>query len=100
MLAGAYIGIGVLIMTTAGGPLVAAANPFAPLVAGLVFGVALTIVVVAGAELATSSMMYLTHGAMLHRIALGTGRWRAARHPRREPARRDRVRRPRARLRA
>ena len=46
MLAGAYIGIGVLIMLTAGGPLKQAGSPWAPLVQGLVFGVALTIVVV------------------------------------------------------
>jgi nitrite transporter len=64
MLAGAFIGIGVLIMATAGGPLVVAGSPFAPLVQGLVFGVALTIVVVAGAELATSAMMILTQGVM------------------------------------
>lgn len=68
MLAGAYIGIGVLILATAGGPLEAAGSPFAPLVKGLVFGVALTIVVVAGAELATSAMMILTQGAMLGRV--------------------------------
>ncbi|MDO8106527.1 formate/nitrite transporter family protein [Isoptericola sp. b441] len=71
MLAGAYIGIGVVIMTTASGPLIAAGSGFAPLVSGLVFGVALTLVVIAGAELATSSMMYLTHGAMLRRITWG-----------------------------
>lgn len=71
MLAGAYIGIGVVIMVTAGGPLVAASNPFAPLVQGMVFGVALTIVVVAGGELATSAMMMLTQGAMRRRITWG-----------------------------
>jgi len=63
-LAGAYIGIGVVIMATAGGPLAAAGSGFTPLVQGLVFGVALTIVVVAGAELATSAMMILTQGAV------------------------------------
>jgi nitrite transporter len=68
MLAGAYIGIGVVIMVTAGGPLVQAGSPFAPLVQGMVFGVALTIVVIAGAELATSAMMMLTQGAMRSRI--------------------------------
>jgi nitrite transporter NirC len=73
MLAGAFIGIGVLIMATAGGPLVVAGSPFAPLVQGLVFGVALTIVVVAGAELATSAMMILTQGVMR-----GTVRWARA----------------------
>ena len=72
MLAGAYIGIGVLIMATAGGPLVVAGSPFAPLVQGLVFGVALTVVLVAGAELATSAMMILTQGAL--RGVIGWGR--------------------------
>ena len=72
MLAGAYIGIGVLIMATAGGPLAVAGSPFTPLVQGLVFGVALTVVLVAGAELATSAMMILTQGAL--RGAVGWGR--------------------------
>ena len=72
MLGGAYIGIGVLIMATAGGPLVVAGSPFAPLVQGLVFGVALTVVVIAGAELATSAMMILTQGAL--RGSIGWGR--------------------------
>ena len=71
MLAGAYIGIGVVIMVTAGGPLVAAASPWAPIIQGTVFGVALTIVVVAGGELATSSMMYLTQGGMRGSISWG-----------------------------
>lgn len=64
MLAGAYIGLGVVIMATAGGPLADAGSGLAPLVQGMVFGVALTIVVVAGAELATSAMMVFTQGAM------------------------------------
>jgi nitrite transporter len=68
MLAGAYIGIGVLVMVEVGGPLLAAKSPFTPLVQGLVFGVALTIVVIAGAELATSAMMILTQGAIRRTI--------------------------------
>lgn len=71
MLAGAYIGIGVLIMLTAGGPLKVAGSPWAPLVQGLVFGVALTIVVVAGAELATSGMMILTQGVWRRTVLPG-----------------------------
>ena len=70
-LAGAYIGIGVLIMLTAGGPLKVTGSPWAPLVQGLVFGVALTIVVVAGAELATSAMMILTQGVWRRTVAPG-----------------------------
>lgn len=64
MLAGIYIGLGVVIMATAGGPLADAGSGFTPLVQGLVFGVALTIVVVAGGELATSAMMVFTQGAL------------------------------------
>lgn len=71
MLAGAYIGIGVLIMVTAGGPLVVAGSPWAPLVQGAVFGIALTIVLVAGGELATSAMMILTQGAIAGRVGWG-----------------------------
>ncbi|SFJ76691.1 formate/nitrite transporter family protein [Cellulomonas sp. KH9] len=71
MLAGAYIGIGVLIMVTAGGPLTVAGSPWAPLVNGAVFGIALTIVLVAGGELATSAMMILTQGAMTRRVTWG-----------------------------
>ena len=59
-------------MATAGGPLAVAGSPFTPLVQGLVFGVALTVVLVAGAELATSAMMILTQGAL--RGAIGWGR--------------------------
>ncbi|HYQ75986.1 formate/nitrite transporter family protein [Cellulomonas sp.] len=64
MLAGAYIGLGVVIMSTAGGPLADVGSGLTPLVQGLVFGVALTIVVVAGGELATSAMMVFTIGAV------------------------------------
>ena len=71
MLAGAYIGIGVVIMATAGGPLADTGSGWTPLVQGLVFGVALTIVVVAGAELATSAMMILTQGALRRSISWG-----------------------------
>lgn len=71
MLAGAYIGIGVLIMVTAGGPLVQAGSPWAPLINGLVFGIALSIVVVAGGELATSAMMILTQGIVSKTVRPG-----------------------------
>jgi nitrite transporter NirC len=47
MLAGACIGIGVVIMATPGGPLADVTSGWTPFVQGSVFGVALTIVVVA-----------------------------------------------------
>lgn len=71
MLAGAYIGVAVVLMLTAAGPLRAAGSPWAPLVQGLVFGVALTLVVAAGGELATSNMMTLTQGAVARTVGPG-----------------------------
>ncbi len=68
MLAGAYIGIGVVLMVCTAGPLVAAEDGFAKLVSGLVFGVALTIVVFAGGELVTSAMMSYTQGVLMRSI--------------------------------
>lgn len=74
MLAGAYIGIGVVLMVSTAGPLLAAGDGLAKLVSGLVFGVALTLVVFAGADLVTSAMMVLPQGALLRAV----GPWRAA----------------------
>lgn len=71
MLAGAYIGVGVVLMVTAAGPLLAAGNGLDRLVSGLVFGVALTLVVFAGGELVTSSMMTLTQGALMRVVSPG-----------------------------
>lgn len=73
MLAGAYIGIGVVLMVSTAGPLIAAGDGLAKLVSGLVFGVALTIVVFAGADLLTSAMMILPVGALMRAVAP----WRA-----------------------
>ncbi|WP_127128144.1 formate/nitrite transporter family protein [Georgenia sp. SYP-B2076] len=70
-LAGAYVGVGVLLMLAAAGPLRAAGSPWAPTVQGAVFGIALVLVVFAGGELATSAMMILAQGTMLRRVAPG-----------------------------
>ncbi|MGB4777590.1 formate/nitrite transporter family protein [Microbacterium sp.] len=72
MLAGAYIGIGVVLMVSTAGPLLATGDGLAKLVAGLVFGVALTLVVFAGADLLTSAMMILPIGSLMRAI----GPWR------------------------
>ncbi|MET4226442.1 nitrite transporter NirC [Oerskovia enterophila] len=76
MLAGAYIGVGVVLMVATAGPFLAAGAPAERLVAGGVFSVALTLVVFAGAELSTSAMMILTQGAVTRTIpvrsAVGT----------------------------
>lgn len=70
MLAGAYIGVGVVLMLATAGPFLAAGAPAERLVAGGVFSVALTLVVFAGAELSTSAMMILTQGAATREITV------------------------------
>ena len=70
-LAGAYIGVGVVLMVATAGPFLAAGAPAERLVAGTVFAAALTLVVLAGAELATSAMMILAQGVATRSIRLG-----------------------------
>ena len=72
-LAGAYIGVAVVLMLTAAGGLALEASPWTKLVQGLVFGVALTLVYSAGGELATSNMMTLTQGALRRTVGWGVG---------------------------
>lgn len=67
MLAGAFIGVAVVLLLEASGPLNAANSPWTKLVQGLVFGVALTIVVFAGAELSTGNMMTMVQGVLVRR---------------------------------
>lgn len=71
MFAGAFIGVAVVLMVSTAGPFVAAGHPAAKLVAGAVFGVALTLVVFVGVELSTSGMMVLTQGAITGTIGWG-----------------------------
>jgi nitrite transporter NirC len=56
-LAGAYIGVAVVLLASVAGPLAAESNPATKLVAGAVFGIALTLVVFAGADLFTGNNM-------------------------------------------
>lgn len=62
-LAGAFVGLGIALLFSVGGPLVAAGSPLAKLLMGAVFGLALTLVVFAGGELATGNMMVMTQAA-------------------------------------
>ncbi|MFC8922554.1 formate/nitrite transporter family protein [Cellulosimicrobium sp. NPDC057127] len=75
-LAGAYVGVGVVLMVATAGPFLAAGSPAERLVAGSVFAAALTLVVFAGAELATSAMLVLAQGvatrAVRARAAVGS----------------------------
>jgi nitrite transporter len=61
-LAGAYVGIAIVLLLSVSAPLVAAGSAAAKLVQGAVFGVALTLVVFAGAELFTGNVMVMLQG--------------------------------------
>jgi nitrite transporter NirC len=61
-LAGAYVGIAVVLLISVSAPLVAAGSGAAKLVQAAVFGVALTLVVFAGAELFTGNVMVMLQG--------------------------------------
>ena len=61
-LAGAYVGVAIVLLLSVSAPLVAAESPAAKLVQGGVFGIALTLVVFAGAELFTGNVMVMLQG--------------------------------------
>jgi nitrite transporter NirC len=71
MLAGAYVGVAVILMITAAAPLDAANSPWTKLVEGLVFAIGLVAVVFAGAELTTGIMMTAVQVAMVKRRHIG-----------------------------
>jgi nitrite transporter NirC len=70
LLAGAFVGVAVVLLLSVGAPLVAGASPFAKLVQGAVFGVALTLVVFAGAELFTGNTMTMLQGLFRKRVTV------------------------------
>jgi nitrite transporter NirC len=61
-LAGCYVGVAVVLLASTAGPLAAASSPATKLVQGAVFGIALTLVVFAGAELFTGNNMTMLIG--------------------------------------
>ncbi len=71
ILAGAYIGIGVVLVFNIGAPLAAANSIFLKTLMGVSFGIALTLVVFAGAELFTGNNMFMTIGLLRREVTLG-----------------------------
>ena len=69
MMAGAFIGVGVLLAFTIGGQL--GDVPYAKVVMGLSFGVALSLVVMAGGELFTGNNMVMTMGVLNKNVTIG-----------------------------
>ena len=68
MLAGAFVGVAILLMLMVSAPLIAGQNPASRLVQGAVFGIALTLVVFAGAELFTGNNMVMVQGLWAKKI--------------------------------
>ncbi len=69
MLAGAYIGFGVILSNTIGSSL--AGEPIAKLCSGLTFGIALSLVVICGAELFTGNNMVLFSSVLAKKKKMG-----------------------------
>ena len=62
MLAGAFVGVAVVLLLMVSAPMLAAKSATTKLVQGSVFGIALTLVVFAGAELFTGNVMVMLQG--------------------------------------
>ncbi|MBA5872854.1 MAG: nitrite transporter NirC, partial [Nitrospira sp. CR2.1] len=70
-LAGIYLGFGMALIFSVGGPLAAAGSPVVKLVMGVSFGVALTLVVFAGAELFTGNNLVGAIGGLSKSLTWG-----------------------------
>lgn len=69
-LGGAFIGVAVVLLLMVTGPLNTEHSAWTKLIQGLVFGVALTLVIFAGSELCTSNMMTMAQGLSRRRVSL------------------------------
>lgn len=70
-LAGAYVGFGIILIFSIGGPFSADASPFLKLVMGASFGIALSLVIFAGSELFTGNNMVLLVGKLQNKFSAG-----------------------------
>jgi nitrite transporter NirC len=70
MLAGAYIGVAIALLLATASAFVGAGSPAATLVKGSVFGIALTLVVFAGAELFTGVVPAMLHGLVARKVTV------------------------------
>jgi len=70
-LAGAYVGLGIVLIFAIGAPLQASGSGATRAVMGASFGVALTLVIFAGSELFTGNNLVMTVGALSGTVSLG-----------------------------
>lgn len=69
MLAGLYVGLAILFIYTSGGMLAGA--PYVKIVMGATFGIALSLVLIAGSELFTGNNMIMPAGMLKNTVSLG-----------------------------
>lgn len=69
LLAGIYVGFGIVLIFAVGAPLLAAGSATAKLAMGASFGIALSLVVFAGAELFTGNNMVMTIGLLRRSVS-------------------------------
>jgi len=67
MMAGAYVGLGIILIFAVGN---AVDVDIRPVVMGASFGIALTLVIFAGSDLFTGHTMFMTHGWLQRRVSL------------------------------
>ena len=70
-MAGIYLGFGIALIFSVGGPLAAAGSPAVKLVMGASFGIALTLVIFAGSELFTGNNMVGVIGGLSRSVTWG-----------------------------
>ncbi|GAB6098279.1 formate/nitrite transporter family protein [Halanaerocella petrolearia] len=70
MMAGAFVGLGIMLIFSIGAPLKAAGSPMIKTVMGVSFGVALTLVIFAGSELFTGNNLFMTVGLLSGEVSL------------------------------
>lgn len=70
-LAGIYVGFGIVLIFTIGGPVAAAGSPAVGALMGAAFGVALSLVIFAGADLFTGNNMIMPVGLLARRAGWG-----------------------------
>ena len=75
MLAGFFIGLGIILIFTIGGLLVPAQFAGTKIVMGISFGIALSLVIMAGADLFTGNNMIMTIGTMMKKTTWTETAW-------------------------
>lgn len=70
-LAGFYVGLGIILIFSIGGYLSAADSPWTKIIMGVSFGIALSLVMIAGAELYTGNVLIMAAGILKRQISWG-----------------------------